>query len=204
MQLETNGHISDESLEQYAMGSLEEPRLGETEEHLLLCSQCQDHLKEIDAYLKAMRAAAAQLESEEASRRSFWAGVSAALSIQRLGWVLGLAAVVIIGLAVRVWVTPRQTPVAVFLETSRGSEVRHVPADKALNLTLDTTALAAYPSYQVETVDATGRLQAQFTAAAPEGKLKAPLLAGLRPGNYFVRLYSPTHELLREYGLVVK
>ena len=38
MQLDTNGHASDECLEQYAQGSLEEPLLGEIEEHLLLCS----------------------------------------------------------------------------------------------------------------------------------------------------------------------
>ena len=55
MQRDTNGHASDERLEQYALGSLEEPLLGEIEEHLLLCSQCQEHLKAIDAY-RARRA----------------------------------------------------------------------------------------------------------------------------------------------------
>jgi len=205
MQLKMNGHASDECLEQYALGSLEEPLLSEIEEHLLLCSQCQDQLKEIDAYVAAMQSAATQLEREEEARKRFWTRISAALTVRRLGWALALGAVVLIGLALRVWMSsPESSPVALLLETSRGSEVRHAPAQRPLELSLDMTAVAAYPSYQVEMVDATGRMQAHFAAQAPGGKLTASLKKGLRPGNYFIRLYSPSHELLREYGLVVE
>jgi hypothetical protein len=204
MQLDINGHASDECLEQYAQGSLEEPLLGELEEHLLLCSQCQEHLKEIDHYRAAMRSAAARLEREEEARKGFWTQVSTALTFRRLGWVMALGAMVLIGLSLRVWMSPPQSqPLALFLETSRGSEMHHAPSRRPLELTLDTTALAAYPTYQVETVDAVGRVQAQFEAQASAGKVKASLAKGLRPGNYFIRLYSPSHELLREYGLVV-
>jgi len=205
MQLDINGHASDECLEQYALGSLEEPLLGEIEEHLLLCSQCQEHLKEIDAFRVAMRSAAARLEREEESRKRFWTQISAALTFRRLGWVMALGAVVLIGLSLRVWMSPPESsrPLALFLETSRGSEVRHAPARRPLDLSLDLTALASYPSYQVETVDSMGRVQAQFDARASEGKVRASLTQGLRPGIYFIRLYSPSRELLREYGLVV-
>ena len=205
MQLDINGHASDECLEQYASGALVEPLLGEIEEHLLLCSQCQEHLKEIDTYRAAMRSAAARLEREEEARKGFWTQVSAALTFRRLGWVMALAAMVLIGLSLRVWMNPTGSaqPMALFLKTTRGSEVRHAPARGPLELSLDTTALASYPSYQVETVDALGRVQAQFTAQTSEGKVIASLAKGLRPGNYFIRLYSPAHELLREYGLVV-
>jgi len=203
MQLDINGHASDECLEQYALGSLEEPLLGELEEHLLLCSQCQEHLKEIDAFRVAMRSAAARLEGEEESRRGFWTRVSPALTFQRLAWGMALGALVLNGLSLRVWMSPPESsrPLALFLATSRGSEVRHAPARRPLELSLDTTALAAFPAYQVETVDAMGRVQA--SAQASEGKVRASLTKGLRPGNYFIRLYSPAHELLREYGLVV-
>jgi len=205
MQLDINGHASDECLEQYALGALQEPLLGEIEEHLLLCSQCQEHLEEIDTFRAAMRNAAARLEDEEESRKRFWTRVSSALTLPRLGWVMALVAVALIGLSLRVWMNPPESaqPLAVFLETTRGSDARHAPARKPLALTLDTTALAAYPTYEVETVDAMGRVRAQFTAQASEGKVKASLANGLRPGNYFIRLYSPSHELLREYGLVV-
>jgi hypothetical protein len=205
MQLERNGHASDECLEQYALGSLEEPLLGEIEEHLLLCSQCQEHLKEIDAFRVAMRSAAARLEREEESRKGFWTQVSTALTFRRLGWIMALGAVALIGLSLRTWMSSPESsqPLAVFLETSRGSEVRHAVSGRPLELKLDLTALASYPSYQVETVDATGRVQAQFEVQASAGNVRASLAKGLRPGNYFVRLYSPSHELLREYGLVV-
>jgi hypothetical protein len=50
-------HISDDSLEQYAMGTLPEADLGAVEEHLLTCGNCQDRLKVTDNYVAAMRSA---------------------------------------------------------------------------------------------------------------------------------------------------
>jgi len=50
-------HISDDSLEQYTMGTLPEPDLNLVEEHLLICEECQDRLKATDAYVVAMRSA---------------------------------------------------------------------------------------------------------------------------------------------------
>jgi len=205
MQRDINGHASDESLEQYALGSLQEPLLGEIEEHLLLCSQCQDHLKEIDAFRVAMRDAAARLEHEDESRKRLWTRVSVALTFRRLAWIMALGALFVLGLSLRIWMSPSQSspPLALLLETSRGSDVRHAPARRPLALSLDLTALVSFPSYQVETVDSLGRVQAQATAHGSEGIVRATLANGLPPGNYFIRLYSPSHELLREYGLVV-
>ncbi len=203
MQLDKDGHPSEECLELYALGSLEEPLLGEIEEHLLLCSRCQENLKEMDAYHAAMRSAAARLDAEDESRKRFWTGISSALTVRRLGWILAMAAVIVLGLSIRVWMRHETPPVALLLETSRGSEVRHAPARRPLELSLDTTALAAYPSYQVETVDAMGRVLARSTSGSSEGRVRASLTKGLRAGSYFIRLYSPSHELLREYGLVV-
>ena len=205
MQLGTNGHASEESLESYALGSLEEPVLGELEEHLLICSQCQDHLKEIDVYHAAMRDAAARLENQDESRKRLWTRVSGALTVQRLGWTMALLAVALGGLALRLWLRPAalSPPVALVLETSRGSEVLHAPARRVLELSLDIKGLPAYPLYSVETVDAFGHIQAQSHAAVSEGRVKTSLTKGLRPGNYFVRLYTPSRELLREYGLVI-
>ncbi len=204
MQLNLDGHASDECLEQYTLGSLEEPLLGELEEHLLLCSRCQDHLREIDAYRAAMRSAAAQLEREDEARKRFRTRISAVLTVRRLGWLMALGAVIVAGMSLRFWMSRQgPPPMALFLETSRGAEVRHAPARRPLELSLDTRALPAYPAYLVETVDAVGTVQAQFQAAAAEGRVRAPLPKGLAPGTYFIRLYSPSRELLREYGLAV-
>jgi anti-sigma factor RsiW len=50
-------HISDDSLELYALGRLQEPELASTEEHLLLCQECRARLEETDAYVTAIREA---------------------------------------------------------------------------------------------------------------------------------------------------
>jgi anti-sigma factor ChrR (cupin superfamily) len=41
-------HISDERLAQYSEGRLEEPDLGQVEEHLLVCEQCCTRLSKFD------------------------------------------------------------------------------------------------------------------------------------------------------------
>jgi anti-sigma factor ChrR (cupin superfamily) len=41
-------HISDERLARYSEGRLEEPDLGQVEEHLLICEQCCARLTEFD------------------------------------------------------------------------------------------------------------------------------------------------------------
>jgi len=204
MQLGPNEHISEESLESYTLGSLNEPLVADLEEHLLLCAACQEKLREIDGYVAAMRGAAARLDREDESRKTFWTWVSGALTVRRLSWALALMALTLVGLAVRLSLrAPVVSPFALVLETSRGSELQHAPAQRPLDLSLDITALPALPSYQLETVDARGTIQAQSSAKASEGRVKASIEKGLRSGSYFVRLYSPSRELLREYGLQV-
>jgi len=206
MPLNTNDHASEEVLEQYALGSLEEPLLGEIEEHLLLCSQCQEQLKEIDAYHAAMRGAAVRLDTEDEQRKRLWTRISGWLTVSRLGWALALGAVLVLALSTRVWMRrpPAGSPLAIYLDANRGAEVRHAASGRPLELTLDTTALSRYPVYRAETVDVTGNIRAQSDTTAAEGKVKVSLSQGLTPGSYFVRLYSPSHELLREYGLMVE
>jgi anti-sigma factor RsiW len=205
MQLEPNDHVTEESLESYALGSLSEPLVTGMEEHLLICPACQDKLREVDAYVTAMRGAAARLDREDESRKTFWTRVSEALTVRRLTWALALMALALVGLAVRLSLRPPPLaePFAIVLETSRGAPAQHAPARRPLELSLDITALPVYPTYQLETVDASGQVQAQSSATASQNRVKTSLAKGLSSGNYFIRLYSPTRELLREYGLQV-
>ncbi len=41
-------HVPDEWLADYSKGLLEEPRLGEVEEHLLICEECRLRLTKLD------------------------------------------------------------------------------------------------------------------------------------------------------------
>lgn len=65
MPREPHRHADDEVLEQYSMGSLPEPELGELEEHLLICSQCQDRLARTDAYVRGMQGAARRIRQKK-------------------------------------------------------------------------------------------------------------------------------------------
>ncbi|MGD1097102.1 MAG: zf-HC2 domain-containing protein [Bryobacteraceae bacterium] len=49
-------HISDDQLELYLMGRLNEQELAPLEEHLLICEECRDRLEKTEAYIAAMRA----------------------------------------------------------------------------------------------------------------------------------------------------
>jgi len=205
MQLDRESHASDETLESYAMGSLGGPVLAEVEEHLLACPHCQEQLKEIDSYVGAMRNAAAGLELEDQSRREFWTRVSGALTFRRIGWAMAIAALLILGISLRVsWrPSPSVQPLALALETNRGSELQRAPAGRPLTFTLDVTGLPVLPEYDVEAVDSKGAVQAQFHAVTAQSGIEIRLAEGLRRGNYFVRIYSPSRELLREYGVQV-
>jgi anti-sigma factor ChrR (cupin superfamily) len=41
-------HLPDERLAAYSKGLLEEPQLGEVEEHLMICEKCRMRLTELD------------------------------------------------------------------------------------------------------------------------------------------------------------
>ena len=185
------------------MHSLPEPALAELEEHLLVCSRCQEQLRETEGYVRAMRDAAARLEQEEESRKRWWTRVSGALTFRRLAWAMTGVALVLVAVALRVSFRPARAPqpFALLLETSRGSEVPHAPAGRPIELSLDITGLPPFSAYSVQVVDETGRLESETHVAGAQPRVTTSLSDRLRPGNYFIRLYSPSRELLREYGL---
>ena len=205
MQLDRESHATDETLESYAMGSLDGPALAKVEEHLLVCPHCQEQLKEADSYVAAMRNAAAGLELEDESRKEWWTRVSTAFTLRRIGWAMAITALLVLGISLRVGLrsAPSVQPLALALEANRGSELQRAPAGRPLVLSLDATGLPVLPAYDVEAVDAQGAVQAQFRAVTAQPGIQIQLAGGLRRGNYFIRIYSPSRELLREYGVRV-
>ena len=205
MQTRKSGHASDEALEKYAMHSLAEPALAEIEEHLLVCSQCQQQLDEIDTYVSAMRSAAKRLDQEDESRKHYWTHVSRVLTFRRFGWAMAVTALVLGAVAWRIATKPDRVvePFALVLEASRGSGIQHAPEGRRLALRLDTQGLASFSSYPLEVVDESGHLQYESQVQAEQSGVRASLPVGLHRGTYFIRLYSPSRELLREYGLQI-
>jgi anti-sigma factor RsiW len=57
-------HVSGDDLESYAMRSLPAPETDRLEEHLLICSACQNRLESVEQYVVAMKAAAGKMMEE--------------------------------------------------------------------------------------------------------------------------------------------
>jgi hypothetical protein len=116
-----------------------------------------------------------------------------------------MAALVCLATAAALWLglsSFQRTPpaFAVALSTTRGLAAgASAPARRPLDLKPDLTGLAVFPNYDLRVVD---RVGAQM-AHAKTTPVLATRIPGLQPGAYFVRVYSPAGELLREYALAV-
>jgi anti-sigma factor RsiW len=188
-------HIDPEDLERYAMGRASEEELARYEEHLLLCEMCRSALLETDSHVAAMRIAAAGIRREPVWRPRRW---------QFPTWVPAAAALVLVLVGVRFfrWRGTAEIPLAVSLTTTRGVGLEaSAPAGRALALTPDLTALSPESFYRLEIVDAQGKKtwEGRYTPADGPAHARAQ-----DSGTHFVRVYSPSGELLREYGLEIK
>ncbi len=197
-------HPEEEILERFAMGRLVEPALGEFEEHLMLCGRCQERLDEVTEYAALVReaagnAAAAAPPVEAPWRR--WLGMD---------WVRirapALAGAMVILVAVLAWQPWRVTAPGewrtVELATMRGGTAGPLAMEGfALHLRLDVAGLDA-AGMTAQIVSANGAVIAETPVALVEGKAELRHAAGLRAGQYWVRL-KKAGETVREYSLTV-
>jgi len=185
---------SAETIEKYSLQVLPDDQVAAFEEHLLVCEKCQAGLAAEDTFGDAMRHAALQLCRElPEGKRPF-------ALVPRLIAVLACAATVLFLASNRSWIRPRTFAPAfvVKLEALRGSQPgSKAPAGRPLALQADVADLPAAASYRLELVDRDGR-------GVWEGATAGATVAGLRPGIYFLRVYSNRGVLLREYGLEVE
>lgn len=195
MQPGRSDHISEEDLESYSMNRLPEERMAAVEEHLLVCPECQDRLEETDSYIRAIRSAAVRSGGRDVPfrRPRSW----------RVAWVAAASAALLV--AVVATRAPREAPapVAVVLEAVRGPMTAHAaaPSGHPLVFSMDLTDLPEHAAYRVAVVDEHGRRVWDGAAAVRDGRLAVTMPKHLSPGRYYVRLYSPAAELLREYGV---
>jgi hypothetical protein len=92
--------------------------------------------------------------------------------------------------------------VAVSLTALRGGGVENsAPPGRELMLHPDLTGLAEASSYRLEIVNQTGQTVRQGTMTRLQNGIQ---VRGLGAGLYFVRVYLPAGELLREYGLQIQ
>ena len=206
MALHDDPHAPDDLLERYSMGRLAGTELEQFEEHLLVCPHCQKNLAFTDAYVQGMRDAAA--ESQDLVGNSSRSRKLPNLSLPaRVVAVAALGLFVAVGAAWRLQHRSGGPPALVTLDALRGAEdpsQASAPAGKAFTLDLNLTALQPRSSYKLEIVDAAGRPAFTSAAAPLDRKVRATVAKGLPAGAYYVRLYAPGAELLREYALQVR
>lgn len=190
------GHLSEEDIELYVLGRMEDNRLEYVEEHLLVCERCQQKVEEEEDFVRTLRAA---LRAEEAGGRfrrksAFWRG--------RGIWAAALTMAAAL-LAV-MWL-PRMAGPAVQVElvAVRSGELAEAPSHRTLELHADRRGLPSHPRYRAEIVDSQGRIVDQSSAPAGAATVSWRV-KGLPPGVYLVRFLGPQGELLREFALRVR
>jgi hypothetical protein len=194
---DSDRHVDAEDLERYSMGTSSRAVATFIEEHLLTCEACQERFRETDDYLIAVRTASERLRRDErAAKGREW-------RIPAWFPALAVAACGLLLVAVTLRFVRQQGPVVgVSLTALRGNRVGNsAPAGRELMLHPDLAGLAEDSSYRLEIVDRTGHTVRQGRFARAQVGIKVP---GLSAGLYFVRVYLPAGELLREYGLEIQ
>src|SRR5882724_5625288 len=184
-------HIDDVQLDSYASGLLSEPLLAETEEHLLICPQCQERLVQADEFAALFR----QAVQEPAPSRAAWWNL-------RPAWAGALAVVAIAAIVVPMQLR-EGPPSTIELRSVRGPESSvHAASRKPLRLVFDVPATEAG---QVRVVDLAGNQIAEASSGSDGGRTVAQV-HGLPKGTYWVRIYakSDPSALLSEYALLTQ
>lgn len=192
-------HIEENLLDQYAMGTLPKESIAEVEEHLLLCSFCQNRLVEADQFLTVFRAAATNLDASPkpawisalASRKGFWSGAAAAFA--------ALLVLLITGDSHHA----NLPPAILLMQSLRGPEsTAEMASARPCLLVFDLVVSANPTEYEIDIVDAVGNDVLKRDAEVRDGRLSV-LVDRLARGSYWVRIYQKqsAKELLAEYGL---
>ncbi len=199
-------HPSEEMLEEYCFSRLLEPTQATVEEHLLVCATCQETLQNLDEYILLMKAATREhnitpLSGSRTPAGRAWEGVRTA--VIRVGFAWNTMWAIGLGLACATALLSWRSGPAQLAAFRDGAEVTttHAPAGQPLELAVDLTDLPRSNAYRLEMVSAEGRRVWDSVAQASSGTLFARAPKDLKPGVYWVRLYSGPGELLREFGL---
>ncbi len=205
----TKDHLTEEKIEQYAMGKLRGDECDQLEEHLLICAVCQDALEGTDSFLTNIQVAAKRL-ADNPQPDSVWKKIPylPALATRPLpAMAAGLCslALVLFMVAPRMQVSNLEQQ-QITLESLRGSTIVAVVAnaDRPLLLSLDASGLSgSATTYSVKIVNDAGKEMLSGAATAQSGKLSVNVSRGLPAGSYFVRVYDSSAKLLREFVMLV-
>jgi hypothetical protein len=197
-----NFHGTDDQFEGYLLGRMSDLEIPVFEEHLILCSVCRERLDSTEHFVLGIREALETVPANSASRGSDWFAWLRRPAFLTSFAVAALAAVAALVIGVPSGRT-KFAPVATLqLTTLRGDIPVSAPA-RELDLTLSDAPRQGGP-FRVEVVDATGQsLWKGVSGTGPAG-VQVKALQRFGPGQYFVRLYAASGQLLHEYGFRIR
>jgi hypothetical protein len=178
----------------------------------MLCQDCRDSLEHVEALIQQFKSAILVLREEhpelvamEPVAARWWSLLPPVAPAwgSNLAWGAALAAVLLV--AILAW-PPGQPPASapIALASFRGSEdvtMARGPAGRPLELALDAAGIGNGVPCRVEVVTISGEMAWDGASNPQDGKLLARVPKGLRSGSYWVRLYTPDNELVREFSL---
>ena len=197
-------HQTEEELELYSLGCLPELCVEAVEKHLLVCDSCRQELDDIETFALAMRTAIGGEPAETAANTNWFAWLG--LPWIRFGgrWrfaplCAGAFAALVLLSALFLHPGENIAPVAsIALTAMRGDMESVAQARETVIVLADAPAGSGIPA---EVVDATGGTVWRGLVEGNSHKVR--VAKRLTPGNYFVRLYGDTGDLLHEYGFRV-
>jgi hypothetical protein len=211
--LELSSHRTDDHLEQYALGRLPAAELAPLEEHLLACSTCREKLVGFEQFSLGMQEALVMdgvIASSRAQPGERFSGVFAAFvatltaGLRRpvVSMALGFA-VLIAAIGIFSQGHTKFAPFASLQLTAMRGEMPFTVPARQFDLTLADGPRQGGP-FHVDVVNATGAPIWQGLAESGPQGVRVQLKQRLSQGDYFVRLYGPAGDVLREYGFRIR
>jgi len=197
-------HISEELFERYSMQQLSEEQMAPLEEHLLVCSLCQQRLNEVDEYIGAMKIAAQEISDKKTSVRELHA-----VPRRPLQWALPLTGgtlVTALLLFLYIGRSPGAPPSEIALTATRGvspNTAIKARAHTALKITAEAQDIAPGSRLRLELADSDGKIVWRGAGEIERGHIAAQVKPPLDAGLYWFRVYQ-NDRLQQEYGLQVE
>jgi hypothetical protein len=204
--VEQRSHLSEEELEQYVNGQLHSSEILPLEDHLMICTVCQERLDGVEDFAVGMKEALGELPKPVLKRETgaswFDLGWFDWLRRPAFSMAVGFAALILVVGIFSNSGTKIAPTASLVLTAVRGEMPQTVPA-RQFDLTLKDSPNEGGP-FRVEVVTGTGaQVWSGLAVAGPSG-VQVTEPRRLDAGDYFVRLYGADGKLLREYGFRVR
>lgn len=208
---ELHAHPPEEVLERYVMHRMSDEETDRVEDHLLICGKCRDAVDESERWVALMKEALPAGPEEPAGTSTRWWQSLAGSVTKEHRWYRSVGAPVLAGalaLFLAVWAAlpllrdriGSSAVSEVKLAALRGNDLQQeVVAGQRLQLQF-TDVESAAPGGRVTIVTEAG--QDVWTGAIlSQNRVQVP---GLRPGIYWVRVFTDRGEQIKEYSLLAR